>query len=102
MVISAEEADQALSKVRQGLWILEQRFQQLQAELKTVQAPAPVVSAPQQGSTRVLASEAQRALIMRVCGQLDCQLPDLDRTSKQDASEWIERHLHQRKELLGY
>ena len=102
MVISAEEADQALSKVRQGLWILEQRFQQLEAQLKTVQSQAPAASAPLQGSTRVLASEAQSALIMRLCGQLDCQLPDLGRMSKQDASEWIERHLNQRKELLGY
>lgn len=107
MTITAEEADQALSKVRQNLWILEQRVQQLQTQL-CASPTGGAANAPPTGSQGsgqrafVPASDAQKELIMKLCSQLDCQLPNMQRMSKSEASEWIERHLELRKELLGY
>jgi len=106
MTISAEDADLALAKVRQGLWVLEQQFQQLQAQLNAPSvhtlSPAPQMNFQGNGQQAfILASDAQKNLIMKLCSQLDCQLPDLDQMGKSEASEWIERHLELRKELLG-
>lgn len=110
-MISAEEADQALSKVRQNLWLLELRVQQLQALMEGFNSrvppqaqatPAISGSVPNVRPSLALVTSAQSGLIESLCKKLECQLPDLGRMSKGEASKWIERHLALRKELYGY